>query len=156
VISSDRTSNDPAQRPSPPQNLAAIVPALMPRGLWATRGPSIGTSVKLHATDLVAGLVRACTLASATLRAIPAVTVPAVRSVAAHANEAIICGRRGCEQIVTLLPVILFPSTPPPRSRLLQYSTSPQSSTVSYRAVAGGERSRGVFPLNLPIGLSVV
>ena len=47
--------------------------------------------------------------------------------------------------------VILFPSTPPlPPSAV----PSPQSSTDSYRAVAGGERSRGVFPLNLPIGLS--
>jgi hypothetical protein len=43
--------------------------------------PSIGTSVKLHATDLVAlaGLVRAYTLTSATLRAIPEVTSREVR-----------------------------------------------------------------------------
>ena len=35
--------------------------------------PSLGTSVKLHTNDLVAGLVRAYTLTSATPRALPAV-----------------------------------------------------------------------------------
>jgi hypothetical protein len=52
----------------------------------------------------------------------------------------------GCEQISDTFSI--DPPSPP------FCSPSPQSSTDSYRAVAGGERSRGVFPLNLPIGLS--